>query len=290
MTGFGRAEASGGTFVIAVEVRSVNHRHLDIALRLPRALASLEPDARRLIQGRLERGRVDVTAQLAPAQGQPAQRVRVDASLAREWMANARLAARELGLGEDVTLPWVLERPGVVRVEDAEPEDAAAAWPVLADALARALDQLTAQRATEGELLASQLRALQGDLQATVELITTRAPAAAARREARLRERLRTLLSDVAIDQSRILTEVAVWADKTDVTEEVGRLRAHLDQLTLMLLKGGPVGRPLDFLLQELNREINTIASKADDLELTQAAVAAKGTLEKVREQVQNLE
>jgi uncharacterized protein (TIGR00255 family) len=117
-----------------------------------------------------------------------------------------------------------------------------------------------------------------------------RAPQAASRRSDRLRERLRTMLADAPLDETRILTEVAVWAQKTDVTEELARLRAHLEDLGAKLDKGGPVGRPLDFLIQELNREVNTLGAKADDLELSQAALAAKGMLEKMREQVQNLE
>src|SRR5438876_642958 len=125
---------------------------------------------------------------------------------------------------------------------------------------------------------------------ASTSTCSSRRSAAAARSEERLRERLRVLLAETAIDEARIVTEAAIWADKSDVTEELARLRAHLAEFTLLLDKGGPVGRPLDFLIQELNREVNTVASKADDLEMSQAALAAKGVLEKIREQVQNLE
>src|SRR2546426_789233 len=206
MTGFGRAEVSAGPVAISVEARSLNHRHLDVTLRLPRALADLEMDARRLIQSRLERGRVEIAAQLSPAPGTPGQKISVDQALAAQYIARARV------------------------------------------------------------------------------------PAAVARREARLRERIRALLGEAPIDQARILGEVAIWAEKTDVREELTRLRAHLEQCALVLAGGGAVGRPLDFLIQELNREVNTIASKADDLEVSQAALAAKGLIEKMREQVQNLE
>jgi uncharacterized protein (TIGR00255 family) len=120
--------------------------------------------------------------------------------------------------------------------------------------------------------------------------MTARAPQAAARRAERLRERVRALAGEAGVDEARLAAEVAVWAQKTDITEELTRLRVHLDELGLMLDKGGPVGRPLDFLIQELNREVNTLAAKADDLELSQAALAARGILEKMREQVQNLE
>jgi uncharacterized protein (TIGR00255 family) len=290
MTGFGRGEASGESIAVTVEVRSVNHRHLDIAVRLPRALAALELDVRRLVQGRLERGRVDIAVQLTPLTGAATQRVQVDAALAREYVARARALAMELGLDGAPNLAWLLEQPGVVRLEDPEPIEPAAPWPLLAEALGRALDELVARRTAEGDRLAEALRTLHAELTTNVQLVAVRAPATTARREDRLRDRLRALLAETAIDQSRIVTEAAVWADKSDVTEELARLRAHLAEFTLLLDKDGPVGRPLDFLIQELNREINTVASKADDLEMSQAALAAKGVLEKIREQVQNLE
>jgi len=284
MTGFGRGEASGESIAVTVEVRSVNHRHLDVALRLPRSLAALELDVRRLVQSRLERGRIDIAVQLTPLAGAAMQRV------GREYVARARALAMELGLDGAPNLAWLLEQPGVVRLEDPEPIEPAAPWPLLAEALGRALDELVARRTAEGDRLAEALRTLHGELTTNVELVAVRAPATTARREDRLRDRLRALLAETAIDQSRIVTEAAVWADKSDVTEELARLRAHLAEFTLMLGKDGPVGRPLDFLIQELNREINTVASKADDLEMSQAALAAKGVLEKIREQVQNLE
>jgi len=163
-------------------------------------------------------------------------------------------------------------------------------WPALAEALGLALDELVTRRAAEGERLGQELRTLHGELAALVATLAARAPAAVARREERLRERLRALLGEAAVDEARILTEAAVWADKADVVEEVVRLRAHLAEFLLLLDKGGPVGRALDFLLQELHREVNTVGSKADDLEMSQAMLAAKGVLERIREQVQNLE
>ena len=290
MTGFGRAELSGESIAVTVEARSVNHRHLDVALRLPRPLASLELDARRLVQARLERGRVDVTVQVTPLTGTATQRVQVDGALAREYIARAQAVAAELGLGPAPGVEWILDRPGVMRLEDAEPVEPSAPWPLLERALTQALDELVERRAAEGERLVDALRTLHADLGTAVESMATRAPASSARREQRLRERLRGLLADTAIDETRILTEAAIWAEKSDVTEELARLRAHLAEFSLALDKGGPVGRALDFLIQELNREVNTVGSKADDLELSQAALAAKAVLEKIREQVQNLE
>ena len=294
MTGFGRAEVRGDTFVVLVEARSVNHRHLDVALRLPRALAAFEIEARKLVATRVERGRIDATVVATPVAGPSTQRVLTDLALAREYATRARALAADLGdvgLAGDVPLQWLLERPGVMRLEDSDPNDAAVVpWPLLESALGRALDELVARRAAEGERLAQELRNLHAELGALVDTMSGRAPAAVARREERLRERLRALLGGAGVDEARILTEAAVWADKSDITEELARLRAHLAEWVLVLDKGGPVGRPLDFLLQELGREVNTVASKADDLELSQAALAGKGVLEKMREQVQNLE
>jgi len=293
MTGFGRAELRGDTVVVTVEARSVNHRHLDVALRLPRALAALELDARRAIAARLERGRVDVSVQVTAVAEQASQRIVTDAALAREYVARARgLAAdvAELGVTGGLTLEWLLQRPGVVRMEEAEPADLVVPWPIFEQVLGRTLDELVARREAEGERLAQELRSLHAELAAVVDTMEGRAPVAVARREQRLRERLHALLGAAGVDEGRVVTEAAVWADKADVTEELTRLRAHLGELALVLDKGGPIGRPLDFLLQELGREVNTVASKADDLELSQAALAGKGVLEKMREQVQNLE
>jgi uncharacterized protein (TIGR00255 family) len=156
--------------------------------------------------------------------------------------------------------------------------------------LCRALNELVASRATEGEALGAEFLALHGALRAQVDAVAARTPAALARYQERLRERITALLGETVVDEGRLMTEVAIWAEKTDVREELTRLRAHLDQLSALLDKGGPVGRALDFLIQELNREVNTIGSKADDLELSQAALAAKGIIEKMREQAQNLE
>jgi uncharacterized protein (TIGR00255 family) len=290
MTGFGRAELSGEGATVTVEARSVNHRHLDVAFRMPRTLVALELAARRLVQARLERGRVDVSLTLTRAPGGTTSRVTIDDDVAREYVARARELGRRLGLGGEVTLAWLLERPGVARLEDAEAGDVSAPLALVADALGKALDELVARREAEGERLAVELRTRLTELTATIETMAARAPAAVTRRETRLRERLQSLLGGTPVDPARIATEAAVWADRMDVTEELARLRAHLGEFTALLEKGGPVGRPLDFLVQELNREINTVGAKADDLELSQAVLAAKGALEKIREQVQNLE
>jgi uncharacterized protein (TIGR00255 family) len=241
MTGLGRGEASIGAVVVTAEARSVNHRHLDIALRLPRALAAFELEARRLIQTRLERGRVDVAVQLAAAPDRPSARITADVALARDYLARARALAAELGLAGEVDMRWVLERPGVIRTEEADVA-VEVGWPPLAEALSAALDDLVARRAAEGEVLAAELAARHAELGTTVQVIQARAPVAIGRREMRLRERIRAL-GEGGVDEHRLATEIAVWADKTDISEELVRLRAHLGEFRALLDKGGPVTR-----------------------------------------------
>lgn len=290
MTGYGRAEAAGARVTLAVECKSVNHRHLDIALKLPRALLSLEADARRLVQSAVGRGRVDVSVSLNPVAGGTLNSLSVNVSQAREYADMARKLADELGLGGGPTLAWLFEQPGVISREAELTLSAEETWPVLEKALNGAVEELQARRAAEGQALTKDLTLLHEALGAHVEVIAKRAPAGVERRAARLRERIQSLLGEVSLDEGRLATEVAMWAEKSDVTEELARLWAHLAEFAILLRDGGTVGRTLDFLIQEMNREVNTVGSKADDLEISQAVIAAKGTLEKLREQAQNIE
>lgn len=289
MTGYGRAEVAGEKLVVTVEARSLNHRHLDIALKLPRSLVSLEVEARRLIQGQVQRGRLDVSVglrSLSAGQGQ----VKVDQALAREYVELIRALAAELGVSGTPTVEWLMERPGVLSLGEPEPLAPEESWPLLAEALTRALAELSARREREGEALREALAGLHDSLAAEVERMAARAPVALERQTSRLRVRIQKLLEDATVDEGRLAMEVALLAERTDITEELARLHAHLDQFAGLLKEGGAVGRTLEFLIQEMNREVNTVASKADDLELSQSTIAAKGLLEKLREQIQNIE
>ena len=290
MTGYGRGEAASVRVALSVECKSVNHRHLDIALKLPRPITSLEADARQMVQSAVGRGHIDVSVSLSPVEGGTLTPLSVNLSQAREYALAARQIADELGLSGGPTPGWLLEQPGVISREAEPALSAEDAWPLLAFALTRALGELDARRQAEGQALRQELTLLHEGLRAHVQVMATRAPAAVERRAARLRERLQSLLGEVPLDETRIATEVAVWAEKTDVSEELARLRAHGEQFTLLLREGGTVGRTLDFLIQEMNREVNTVGSKADALEISQAVIAAKGALEKLREQAQNIE
>jgi len=289
MTGYGRAEVVAEKIAVSVEARSLNHRHLEIALKLPRSFTGLELEARRLIQGHIQRGRLDVSASLRPlADGKSA--LALDAALARHYLEQMRALGDTLGLRGAPTLEWLLERPGVVTLGEADPIAPEVGWPVLAQALTRAMEDLVARREAEGEALGKELTSLHEALSAEVARMEARVPAALAQRTERVRERIRALLDDVPLDEGRVLTEAAVWAEKTDVSEELARLKAHLQQFAGLVKEGGPVGRTLDFLVQEMNREVNTVASKANDLELSQLVLASKGHLERIREQIQNVE
>ena len=290
MTGYGRAEVSGARLAVSVECKSVNHRHLDIALKLPRLLAPFEPDARRLIQAAAQRGRVDVSVTATPAAGTASNPLTLNTEQAREYMTAAKHLADDLNLPGGPRLEWLLGQPGVLAREEqttASPEEASG---LLEQALSQALADLVARRETEGKALCQEMFALHEALAAQVALVAARAPMAVERRSARLRERMDTLLGEAHLDEARLAMEVAVWAERSDISEELARLRAHLDQFSALLDEGGAVGRTLDFLIQEINREVNTVGSKADDLQISQAVIAAKSTLEKLREQVQNLE
>jgi uncharacterized protein (TIGR00255 family) len=290
MTGYGRAEVPGSRAVLSVECKSLNHRHLDVALKLPRALGALELDARRLVQSALGRGRVEVTVSIGAPDGAPINSPAGNPGQALAYLEAARGVLRGLGLPGEPPLPWLLDQPGVITREPEPalpPEDL---WPRLAEALGQALAELVERRETEGRALAVELTALQDQLAGQVDIVAQRAPAASERRAQRLAERMRALLGETPLDEGRVATEAAVWAERTDVTEELARLSAHMAEFGRLVHLGGPVGRTLDFLLQEMHREVNTVGSKADDLLISQAVIAAKGVLEKLREQVQNVE
>jgi len=290
MTGYGRGESTGNRTILTVECKSVNHRHLDISLKLPRVLTAFEADARRMIKSAVQRGRVDASAAVTTAEGTVLNPLSVNIAQGREYAEAARRLADALELPDGPSLGWVMGQPGVLTREEQVPLSAEEAWPLLEKALGGALALMVERRETEGAALAKELATLEDALAGHVETVARRAPAAVERRAARLRERMQAMLGDASLDPARLAAEVAVWADRTDVSEELARLRAHLAQLAALLAADEAVGRTLDFLIQEINREVNTVGSKADDLEISRTVIAAKATLEKMREQVQNIE
>ncbi len=287
MTGFGAGRGSAGGEELDVEVRSVNHKYCEVKVRLPRELAALELDSAKWVRERLARGGIDVTVRRAGASGGVAPRV--DVPLAEAYArAFAEVKAR-LGLEGAVTLADVVGADGVVRLDE-RALDLDAAREALRPALAVALDALVAMRMREGEALARDLGGRLDSVDALVQRAEALVPQSVEHHRARLAERVEELSRGIALDPARLAQEVALFADRTDVTEEVTRLRSHLAQARALLAGAEPAGRKLDFLVQEMHREVNTIGSKSQSAEIAAIIVAAKAEIERLREQVQNVE
>jgi uncharacterized protein (TIGR00255 family) len=287
MTGFGSGHGASGEEEVDVEVRSVNHKFCEVKVRAPRELAALELDATRAVKERLARGGVEVSIRRpGPAAGLAP---RVDVALAESYArAFAEIAAR-LGLAGGPTLSDVISADGVVRLDE-RAVDVEAAREALRGALAAALDALVAMREREGEALGRDLGGRLAHVEELVGRVAELVPAALAAHEARLRERVQELARAVPVDPARLAQEIAILADRTDVTEEITRLRSHVAQVRALLASREPAGRKLDFLVQELHREVNTIGSKSQSAEIAAAVVELKAEVERMREQVQNVE
>lgn len=291
MTGFGRASFDVEGSAFEVEVRSVNQRNLDVRVRLPRSLPDHENLVKARIQARLQRGKVDCS--VSPVGGAvSAGRLELDQDVADGYVAAAREIAQRFGLGVDISPSRLLALPGVTRfVEKGPPSEA------LAEALAGAVDEavtaLDAMRATEGAALAREIEGRLVRVEALVEYFESRAGEVLEAARARLRRRSEQIREETGLlDEGRLYQEIVIAADRLDVTEELVRLRSHIQQFRAIVGQGGdePVGRRLEFLLQELGREANTVGSKASDAPLAHQVVELKNELERIREQVQNIE
>ena len=290
MTGRGAAAAAGRLARVEVELSSVNRKQLDVDVGLPRFLAAYESRVLETVQGRLSRGRITGEIRVTWAEAAQAAGAKVDLGLARAAVGVLRAAAKKLDLPDDLKASALLALPGLVAFEHGE-RDLEALWPTVRQALEAALAKLQAMRKKEGAALGRDLRMRLGILRKLAREIAARAPGVAETYRANLLKRIAAALpgSDLAADD-RLLKEVALFADKADVTEELVRLDSHFRQAEDALKAGGVVGRALDFLVQEMGREINTIGSKANDAEIARRVVAAKAELERFREQVQNVE
>lgn len=286
MTGFGRAEASNGTVTLVVEMKSVNNRFRDVQLRLPREYAVLEPRAQNLLREAIHRGRLDVSVRRSSSDG--ASRIVPDLGLVEQYRRAAAEVAQRLQVDAALPLAFVLAQPGVLTTSDAEP-DALAEWDLLETALTGAAEDLDRMRTAEGEALRIDLHRHLSESRAARNAIAAQSEGIAERLRARLEERLQRLLAD-RVDAHRLAQEAAVLADKADISEELARFGSHCDQLQDALDAAEPVGRRLDFLLQEMNREANTIGSKAAEHAVSARVVDLKTTLERLREQAQNVE
>lgn len=287
MTGFGAGRGQSGGEEIDVEVRSVNHKFCEVKARLPRELAALETEMVRLVRERLSRGGVEVTVRRSSARG--ALSPRVDHLLALEY-ARAFADLRErLRLSGEVSLADVLSAEGVVALEE-RPADLEVVRAAASQALAQALGALTAMREREGAALAADLEGRLRTVESLVARVEAVAPESIQRYRTRLEERIHELTRGLAPDPVRLATEVALFADRMDVTEEMTRLRSHVAQVRSLMAGGEPSGRKMDFLVQEMHREANTIGSKSQSAEIAAAVVSLKAEIERMREQVQNVE
>lgn len=288
MTGYGKSVVETDTGRTIVEIRSVNHRYGEVYVKMPRTLLAFENDVRKAVGDRLKRGKIEVFVQREEAVGGETL-PSVNIPLAKAYRDAFEQLKRELDLADPVTLPLILSQRDVLSAREEDGNEDALRGELLG-AVRGAVEAMEAMRLREGEALFADLTARRRTLSDIIERIALRAPAMVAEYAARLRERLTQLLSGTTLDETRFAQEVALMADRSDITEELVRFRSHLVQFDDTLKLSEPVGRKLDFLMQEFNREVNTIGSKAGDADTAALVVALKAELEKIREQVQNIE
>ncbi len=287
MTGYGRGTATFEGRQLAVELSAVNRKQAEIALSLPRALVELEPRVRDEINAHISRGRLTVAVGLHAKGGTKGSAINLAA--AKSYRDQLEGLKKTLKLGGEITLDQVLRGPGVLDFEAVE-IDTDAAWPPLKKALKSALDQFVKMRQSEGEALATDLRKRVLAIQRNVKTVGVLAPKVMEHHRGTLLDRAAKAGLEIESSDERLLKEIVFFADRSDISEELTRLRSHLDQFFGQLAKDEPVGRTLDFLLQEMFRETNTIGNKANFLAISQIIVGMKTELEKLREQVQNIE
>jgi uncharacterized protein (TIGR00255 family) len=288
MTGFGAGDLATAASRYVIEVRSLNHRFLEVVVRLPRELSPLEERIRTMVQGRILRGRVEI-AIIRENYGKRARAVKVDADLAKTFINALNDLKRTLELSGTPDLAMLVGLPDLIKIEE-QKEDLEECWPLVAEGVGQALDRLVAMRETEGARLSRDLADRLEHLQQRIDEVERRAPAVVKEYAARLTRRIGELVGAAPVDEGRVATEVAMFADRCSITEEVTRFRSHLVQIRQTLSADGAVGRTLEFIVQELGREANTMGSKANDLEIARAVIAMKGELESLREQIQNVE
>jgi uncharacterized protein (TIGR00255 family) len=290
MTGFGRSTIEADGITIWAEVSSLNHRYLDIGLRLSPPLGGFENDVRKLVGTRLERGRVTISM-TSEGHLPEANHLELNQELARQYIEQARRFAREANLADDLSATSVLRLGSLWALKAPSPEAMAGLWALARKALNEAIEQLLDMRRTEGAGIWQDLSDRIRQIESIREDIAKRAPGIVEEYRERLSQRIAALMPPAAeLDSQRLLTEVALFAEKADISEELSRLDSHMQQFKALAREESNVGRRLDFLLQELFREITTIGSKARDAGISHDVVEVKGLLEKMREQVQNVE
>ena len=288
MTGFGRAQRIVDRWDITVELRSVNHRFLEYSARVPRTYAYLEEKLKGYLKASISRGKVDVSVTIQPVSGS-ATRVTIDHSLAREYLEALTQLSEDLQVKNDVTVSQ-LARFGDIFTVTRVQEDEDQVWEAVSQVAKEAVERFVSMREAEGRRMEQDLRNRLVTIEGLVAQVEERSPQTVEAYRTRLYNRLQEVLADKAVDQQRVLTEAAIFAEKVAVDEETVRLRSHIHQFRDILDSGEPVGRKLDFLVQEFNRATNTIGTKAQDMEVARIVVDLKAEIEKIREQIQNVE
>ena len=288
MTGYGRVKVENAYREILVEVRSVNHRYLDLNIKVPRIYGSLEEAVKKQASEVLARGKVDLYVSVRAKEGSDLK-ITPNMPVIDGYMAALRAVAQRYGMEQTVTPQQLLQMPDAIAV-DKEEADAEVLTAEVLDVLRQALEEHYAMREKEGKKLCEDIAYRAGLIRGYVDFVEKRSPVSVEEYRQRIAVRMEELLDGSELAQQRILNEAAIFADKVSVTEEIVRLRSHLAQLETMLQSPAAVGRKLDFLVQELNRETNTIGSKANDYEIAKIVVEMKAEIEKIREQIQNLE
>ncbi len=288
MTGYGAGSAQGGGKTFTVEIKSVNSRYSDFSVKMPRVYTFLEDPLRKAAGERINRGKVDIYVNVESS-GDEECVVNLNGALAGAYLNALRTLSESLGISSNATAETFLRIPDVFTVEKA-PDDAQIITDTVLKALGNALDEFDSMRTAEGEKLASDLCEHLAFIENATLEIEKRSPQIVSEYRARIEERMRDILGAATYDETRLLTEVAIFADKVNVNEETVRLKSHVAQFLKMLHDGGCVGRKIDFLIQEMNREINTIGSKSNDLDIAKIVIDVKAEIEKLREQIQNVE
>ena len=288
MTGFGRCECVTNEYKISVEMKAVNHRYMDLNIKMPKKFNYFEASIRTLLKKYIQRGKVDLFINYVDyTEGNLC--LKYNATLAAEYMDYFNRMAQEFHIPNDITVSGLSRYPEVLTMEQV-PDDEEHLWEILSKALTEAAERFVESREAEGENLKKDLIGKLDYMAGLVDYIEERSPQILAEYRGKLEDKVKELLNGAAVDEGRIATEVTIYADKICVDEEMVRLRSHIEGTKAELLSGGSVGRKLDFIAQEMNREANTILSKSTDLSIADKAIALKTEIEKVREQIQNIE
>ena len=288
MTGYGRAVETVNGREFTVELRSVNNRYLDCTVKLPRALSFAEDAVKQAVKGAISRGKVDVFISVR-SEGAEDVKITLNTAMVEGYLGAMHQMAKDYGIRGDISVSLLSRMPDVFTVDKPEVDEEQLRADLLS-VVNQALERFDAMRSAEGRALENDLRSRGQTILSLVEQVEAGSGQTVADYRTRLENKLKEVLANTAIDESRILTEAAIFADKVAVDEETVRLRSHLDQMNNMLTTGGAIGRKLDFLLQEMNRESNTIGSKCSDVRMARIVVDIKAELEKIREQTQNIE